>query len=81
MGSAYPYFHATAPGKVYLAHMEAEKRNRVMKRMGLPRITAHTITRLGDMILRESRTLSAELREQDTGDRLPAGVFWEGCHA
>jgi IclR family acetate operon transcriptional repressor len=44
IGSAYPYFHATAPGKVYLAHMSAEKRKRVMERMGLPKITEHTIT-------------------------------------
>jgi DNA-binding IclR family transcriptional regulator len=44
IGSAYPYFHATAPGKVYLANMTGEKRKRVMDRMGLPRITRHTIT-------------------------------------
>jgi DNA-binding IclR family transcriptional regulator len=44
IGSAYPYFHATAPGKVYLAHMTGEKLKRVMDRMGLPRITEHTIT-------------------------------------
>jgi DNA-binding IclR family transcriptional regulator len=44
IGSAYPYFHATAPGKVYLAHMSGEKLERVMDRMGLPRITEHTIT-------------------------------------
>ncbi len=43
IGSAYPYFHATAPGKVYLAHMTGEKLKRVMDRMGLPRITEHTI--------------------------------------
>ena len=43
IGSAYPYFHATAPGKVYLAHMSGEKLKRVMDRMGLPRITHHTI--------------------------------------
>ena len=44
IGSAYPYFHATAPGKVYLAHMTGEKRKGVMRRMGLPRITRYTIT-------------------------------------
>jgi len=44
IGSAYPYFHATAPGKVYLAHITGEKLKRVMDRMGLPRITRHTIT-------------------------------------
>jgi DNA-binding IclR family transcriptional regulator len=46
VGSAYPYFHATAPGKVYLAHMDKDKRHNVMTRMGLPRITEHTIIRL-----------------------------------
>ena len=44
IGSAYPYFHATAPGKVYLAHLTGEKLKHVMDRMGLPRITEHTIT-------------------------------------
>jgi DNA-binding IclR family transcriptional regulator len=46
IGSAYPYFHATAPGKVYLAHMGGEKLKRVMERMGLPKITQYTITSL-----------------------------------
>jgi DNA-binding IclR family transcriptional regulator len=49
VGSAYPYFHATAPGKVYLAHMTGEKRKRVMDRMGLPRITRHTITKFKEL--------------------------------
>ena len=49
IGSAYPYFHATAPGKVYLAHMTGEKLKRVMDRMGLPRITDHTITDFQDL--------------------------------
>ena len=46
VGSAYPYFHATAPGKVYLAHISGNKLTSVMTRMGLPKITEHTITRL-----------------------------------
>lgn len=44
IGSAYPYFHATAPGKVYLAHIIGEKLKHVMDRMGLPKITKYTIT-------------------------------------
>ena len=44
VGSAYPYFHATAPGKVYLAHLSGDKLTSVMSRMGLPKITEHTIT-------------------------------------
>jgi len=49
IGSAYPYFHATAPGKVYLAHMTGEKLKHVMERMGLPKITEHTITGFEDL--------------------------------
>ena len=49
IGSAYPYFHATAPGKVYLAHMNGEKLRRVMDRMGLPKITEHTLTDIQDL--------------------------------
>jgi len=49
IGSAYPYFHATAPGKVYLAHITKEKLKRVMDRMGLPRITKHTITNFTEL--------------------------------
>ncbi len=42
-GSVIPYFHATAPGKVYLAHMEKEKIKRVVRKIGLPRLTVNTI--------------------------------------
>lgn len=49
IGSAYPYFHATAPGKVYLTHITGEKLKRVMDRMGLPRITKHTITKFTEL--------------------------------
>jgi DNA-binding IclR family transcriptional regulator len=44
VGGAYPYFHAVAPGKIYLAHMEPEKRKKVLKKVGMPAITEHTIT-------------------------------------
>ena len=44
IGSAYPYFHAVAVGKVYLAHMDAEKRHKVLSAIGLPPVTEHTIT-------------------------------------
>jgi DNA-binding IclR family transcriptional regulator len=49
VGSAYPYFHATAPGKVYLAHMPAEKLRNVMGQMGLPRITEFTVSTFEDL--------------------------------
>jgi DNA-binding IclR family transcriptional regulator len=57
VGSAYPYFHATAPGKVYLAHIDRDKLQSVMKRMGLPKITEHTITRL-DMLQDELKSVA-----------------------
>ena len=44
VGGAYPYFHALAAGKVYLAHMALEKRRNVLDKIGLPAVTEHTIT-------------------------------------
>jgi DNA-binding IclR family transcriptional regulator len=49
IGSAYPYFHATAPGKVYLSHITEQKIKHVMDRMGLPKITKYTITSLAKL--------------------------------
>jgi DNA-binding IclR family transcriptional regulator len=49
IGSAYPYFHAVAVGKVYLAHMEAEKRRKVLSAIGLPPVTESTITRMDEL--------------------------------
>jgi DNA-binding IclR family transcriptional regulator len=59
VGSAYPYFHATAPGKVYLAHVDRAKLKRVMTRMGLPKITAHTITHL-DVLEEELKSVAKQ---------------------
>ena len=42
-GSVMPYFHATAPGKVYLAQIDKQKVRSVMKKLGFPRLTPHTI--------------------------------------
>ncbi len=42
-GSSIPYFHATAPGKVYLAEMDMDKVRRVINKLGLQRLTGHTI--------------------------------------
>ena len=44
VGSAYPYFHAVAAGKIYLADMTPEKRHKVLAAIGLPPVTEHTIT-------------------------------------
>jgi DNA-binding IclR family transcriptional regulator len=49
IGSTYPYFHATAPGKVYLAHLSEEKLERVIDRIGLPSITEFTGTDLASL--------------------------------
>jgi len=43
IGSAYPYFHAIGAGKIYLAHMEGEKRKEVLRKIGLPMVTKYTI--------------------------------------
>jgi DNA-binding IclR family transcriptional regulator len=45
VGSAYPYFHAPACGKIYLAYMDPKKRQEVLKKIGLPSITPYTITK------------------------------------
>lgn len=72
IGSAYPYFHATAPGKVYLAHIEKGKLTSVMTRMGLPKITEHTITRL-DVLEDELKSIARRGFASDT-DEMRAGV-------
>jgi len=72
IGSAYPYFHATAPGKVYLAHIERDKLQSVMARMCLPKITEHTITRL-DMLEMELRSALANGFASDT-EEMRAGI-------
>lgn len=49
IGNAYPYFHAVAVGKIYLAHMEVEKRQKVLATIGLPPVTEHTITDINQL--------------------------------
>jgi len=48
-GSAMPYFHATAPGKIYFAHMGKEKLLKAVNKLGLPRLTPHTIQDIGQL--------------------------------
>ena len=55
IGGAYPYLHAVSVGKIYLAHMVPEKRNRVLDQIGLPAVTPWTIT--------DRESLERELRE------------------
>jgi len=49
IGSVYPYFHALAVGKIYLAHMDPEKRQKVLGKIGLPAVTEHTITEMSKL--------------------------------
>jgi len=49
VGSAFPYLHALCVGKVYLAHMDPDKRRNVLQKIGLPRVTEHTITDLDQL--------------------------------
>lgn len=49
IGSVYPYFHALAVGKIYLAHMDPEKRQKVLDKIGLPAVTEHTITEMSKL--------------------------------
>ena len=42
-GSAMPYLHATAAGKVYLAHTEIDKVHKVMKKLGFAKLTPYTV--------------------------------------
>jgi len=44
VGSAYPYLHAVAAGKIYLAHMDQKKRKKVLNKIGLPPVTDYTLT-------------------------------------
>lgn len=54
-GSVMPYFHATAPGKVYLSEIENTKLQRIIKKIGLPKLTKYTI--------QEFSVLKAELEK------------------
>ncbi len=49
VGGAYPYFHAVGVGKIYLAHMDPEKRGRVLEKIGTPAVTENTITDLSNL--------------------------------
>jgi DNA-binding IclR family transcriptional regulator len=57
VGGAYPYFHAVSVGKIYLAHMDSDKRKYVLKQVGLPAVTQWTITDLDDLEEELSRIL------------------------
>ena len=43
IGSTMPYFHATAPGKIFLSQMPKPKLSRVMNKIGFPKLAPNTI--------------------------------------
>ena len=55
VGSVIPYLQAVSVGKVYLALMDADKRQRVLGKIGLPAVTKYTIT--------DMERLEEEIRE------------------
>jgi len=67
IGSAYPYFHAVAVGKIYLAHMEPGKRQKVLDTIGLPPVTEHTITHMDQLEqeLMEIRKIGYAFEDQE----------------
>jgi IclR family KDG regulon transcriptional repressor len=88
-GSVIPYLHTVSVGKIYLAEMDAEKRRRVLGKIGLPTMTKYTITdmeRLEDEIrVTQERGYGFEDQELREGvRRVAAPVFnskgkLEGC--
>jgi len=81
IGGAYPYLHAVSVGKLYLAHMEPDKRKRVLDKIGLPAATSWTITdrevlerELGEILTRGYATEDQELR---TGVRRVAAPVYD----
>lgn len=58
-GSVFLYFHAVSVGKVYLSLMNPDKRRQVLKKIGLPPVTKHTIT---DMEVLEAQILEIQHR-------------------
>jgi DNA-binding IclR family transcriptional regulator len=90
-GSAMPYFHATAPGKVYLAHMDRTRMRSAVKKLGLPRLTKHTVQDIEhlekeiDQVMKDGYAVDMEEMREDVG-RVAAPVYDEsgrirGCVA
>ncbi len=73
IGSTYPYFYATAPGKVCLAQMAEEKLESVIERIGLPSITEFTVTDF-DALKRELEKIRAKGYAFDNQE-MRLGVF------
>jgi DNA-binding IclR family transcriptional regulator len=77
VGSAYPYFHAVAAGKIYLADMTPEKRHKVLAAIGLPPVTENTITD-PDVLEEEIREKGYAFEDQELRDgvrRLVAPIY------
>jgi DNA-binding IclR family transcriptional regulator len=57
------FLHCSAGGKVILAHLSKDERDRIFNSVGLPRLTQHTIT-------------EREILEQDLGNVVLEGFSW-----
>ncbi len=79
-GSAMPYFHATAPGKVYLANLPYEKLRAIVSRLGLPKLTTYTIHSfdqlLAELELVRERGYAFDIDEMREGvGRVASGIY------
>lgn len=80
VGSVIPYLHSVSVGKVYLASMEREKRQRVLRKIGLPAVTPHTITDMArlEKEISETRNRGFGFEDQELREgvrRVAAPVF------
>ncbi len=86
VGSVVAYMHAVSVGKVYLGLMDADKRKRVLGKIGLPAITKYTITDMGRLEeeIRETQKRGYGFEDQELREgvrRVAAPVFnAEGVH-
>ena len=80
VGSVIPYLHAVSVGKVYLALMDPDKRRRVLKKIGLPAMTQHTITDMArlEQEIQETQARGYGFEDQELREgvrRVAAPVF------
>ncbi len=80
VGSVFPYLHAVSVGKVYLSLMGADKRRRVLEKIGLPPVTRHTVTDIAvlENEIREVRKNGYGFEDQELREgvrRVAAPIF------
>lgn len=59
IGSTMPFFHATAPGKIFLCRMDRAKLHGVMTKIGFPKLAPNTIQDI-DRLERELKKVEAD---------------------